>query len=851
MAIRLLSSESIDGTFKIGSGSLTNPSTNANDIVIDNGAGVETGMTFASSVASSIRFGDFTNNSIGSIEYIHSGNHLRFITNGTERVRITGVGNVGIGEDTPLVPLHISRNSISGENIALILDNNNTAASGQQIGMLFRSAAAGNNTDFEIFGLANAANDMDLVFESDGSVERVRFTGDGNVGIGTTGPQTKLQVNGDISVTSGDAYRMFNAAGTGWGEMSLNETDNIVSFNRGIENTGNDWKLSENSASSYVCALQGNFGIGVTSPSWNLQVAGRALIADTTARLPFYVSRAGGGAVTNAATIVSGAAAYFNGNIAGSDALRIGSMDNGTGAYYIDVSNYAGTAAYNLILQPFLGNVGIGTTSPSQKLEVSGNTYVTGYVQASSAVIGLKNGFATFGSNSLSTGIALSRDFLPSSYPDLIINSAGNVGIGTDSPTDKLDVFGGARIGGAVTGVVFKLEATDTAGAPAMTTTMKYVGYEGRGIGNLYYDTSYTGEWFAGLNYSGGFNNWSIGFDGTGGQAEYTANAKFTVTQNGNIYMNQSDVFMNRTLINTTSGDGNINVASAALGSAVGSQTRQADFKASDGNTTHLEIKDIRSSTTQNWTGAGKRIQCRVDNTYMGYMQFNGTGNNYGISFGTGATTTVPGNVAEKMRIEASGDVGIGTTNPGAKLEVNGDILLTYLKATGNSVIGGTSINSSRLSVQDSKNGSASSPHLQILGNGYSAYHYLNTTAYNIVTNSTTREIRVIAQNGGVKLAYAATAWVANSDIALKENIKPLENVLDKIKDYRCVEYNLKESPEDKKIGFIAQDWVDDFPVIVNKNEKDMLGMKYTETIPVLLKAIQELKAEIEILKSK
>ena len=220
-------------------------------------------------------------------------------------------------------------------------------------------------------------------------------------------------------------------------------------------------------------------------------------------------------------------------------------------------------------------------------------------------------------------------------------------------------------------------------------------------------------------------------------------------------------------------------------------------------------------------------------------------------TYTNGAFALHENGVGDKFSILAGGNVGIGTTNPGAKLEVNGDILLTYLKATGNSVIGGTSINSSRLSIQDSKNGTASSPHLQILGNGYSAYHSADTTAYNIVTNSTGREIRMSANTGGVKLTVNATAWVSNSDIALKENIKPLENVLDKIKDYRCVEYNLKESPEDKKIGFIAQDWVDDFPAIVNKDEKDMLGMKYTETIPVLLKAIQELTARIKELENK
>ena len=100
----------------------------------------------------------------------------------------------------------------------------------------------------------------------------------------------------------------------------------------------------------------------------------------------------------------------------------------------------------------------------------------------------------------------------------------------------------------------------------------------------------------------------------------------------------------------------------------------------------------------------------------------------------------------------------------------------------------------------------------------------------------------------GVKLVNGATAWTAQSDESLKENIKPLENVLDKIKDYRCVEYNLKAN-NNKKIGFIAQDWENDFAPIVNKDDEGLLGMKYTETIPVLLKAIQELKAEVDLLK--
>ena len=119
------------------------------------------------------------------------------------------------------------------------------------------------------------------------------------------------------------------------------------------------------------------------------------------------------------------------------------------------------------------GYVGIGTISPGQKLEVSGNTYVTGYVQASSALIGNKVinsvNYATFGSNSTATGVALSRDWDPVTYPDLIINPAGNVGINTASPGAQLEVFGTGnsfRLDSAANGskeILFRNVGTGTA----------------------------------------------------------------------------------------------------------------------------------------------------------------------------------------------------------------------------------------------------------------------------------------------------------------------------------------------------------------------------------------------------
>jgi len=120
----------------------------------------------------------------------------------------------------------------------------------------------------------------------------------------------------------------------------------------------------------------------------------------------------------------------------------------------------------------------------------------------------------------------------------------------------------------------------------------------------------------------------------------------------------------------------------------------------------------------------------------------------------------------------------------------------------------------------------------------------------------------------GTQLIYlsstTATSWTSGSDIRLKENVTEIPNVLDKVKNYRCARFNFigddASDIQNIKFGFIAQDWVSDFPEVLTTSTQDAddptdtteyYGMQYTETIPVLLKAIQELNAKVETLEAK
>ena len=256
-------------------------------------------------------------------------------------------------------------------------------------------------------------HNVDSMNFSTSSVEKMRITSAGNVGIGTTAPNEKLNVYGSVSLSTGNAFKMYNSAGSGWGELRFNESDNRLQFNRGIQNSGSDFLLSENSVNSYVSANEGNFGIGTTAPYRKLQVVGNS----TTSGISTGTSTS-----PNSAELTANGTNYA--------AYLLGHSFLSFGTNHLNL----GTTAAEKMRITSAGNVLIGTTTASgRKLSIDGNAellnsnelrfYNTGntnWGQIKSPLSGVME---------ISTGGGIAMTLLGN----------GNVGIGTTSPTAKLE----------------------------------------------------------------------------------------------------------------------------------------------------------------------------------------------------------------------------------------------------------------------------------------------------------------------------------------------------------------------------------------------------------------------------
>jgi hypothetical protein len=105
----------------------------------------------------------------------------------------------------------------------------------------------------------------------------------------------------------------------------------------------------------------------------------------------------------------------------------------------------------------------------------------------------------------------------------------------------------------------------------------------------------------------------------------------------------------------------------------------------------------------------------------------------------------------------------------------------------------------------------------------------------------------------GVFLTNAGNSWSSISDERMKTILEPIANAAAKVAMLRAViGYYNNDEKQIRRPFLIAQDVQAVLPEAVNIQDQDegTLGMSYTDTIPLLVAAIKELKAEIEILKA-
>lgn len=116
------------------------------------------------------------------------------------------------------------------------------------------------------------------------------------------------------------------------------------------------------------------------------------------------------------------------------------------------------------------------------------------------------------------------------------------------------------------------------------------------------------------------------------------------------------------------------------------------------------------------------------------------------------------------------------------------------------------------------------------------------------------------ATDGRIDASNDIVAY-SSSDIRWKENIKPIENALEKVSQINGVEFDWKELTEEEKktqhsneghdVGVIAQEIEKVLPEVVTTRENGYKGVKYDKIVALLIESIKDLKAEIEELKNK
>jgi len=126
-------------------------------------------------------------------------------------------------------------------------------------------------------------------------------------------------------------------------------------------------------------------------------------------------------------------------------------------------------------------------------------------------------------------------------------------------------------------------------------------------------------------------------------------------------------------------------------------------------------------------------------------------------------------------------------------------------------------------------------------------YMYCNSTRTHVRLYENSGE-RLRTTSAGVTVYGSLTATadvVAYSDIRTKENIKPITNALDKVKEIQGVEFN-KIGDTNKSIGVIAQEIEKVLPEVVREQNDGMKAVAYGNITAILIEAVKELSNKVK-----